>query len=208
MSYRYQEILAWIIPGFFLLIMTYIVWGYANDYIPFLNYKPSSIPEFLSTYNPSGQFWNAVATILLFLIPITAMIIGWIVNFLGGRLMKNSWLQRCIVTSAYSKSWKDKNPDAVAEYNRIIRTTDFKTLEYLDRFYYRYVFSRNMVAAQISLMILSLLIFLKADTCVCACGIVMIEGVLAFFFTFIMARDLKTHASFVFNHANETKSPK
>lgn len=202
MNYRYQEILAWIIPGFFLIVTTFIIWGYVHGGVPFINERSSTLVEHFSTIQTSGQFWNAAATILLFLIPITAMLIGWIVNFLGGRIMKRSYLRKHILSSVYPNDKKDKSPDAVAEYDHIIRTSDFKTLEYLDRFYYRYVFSRNMMAAQILLIITSLLFFMNASSTQCGCGIIIIEGGLAILFIFIMARDLKTHASFVFNHAD------
>lgn len=208
MSYRYQEILAWIIPGFFLISMTLIMWGIAENFAFFSIESFNKLPPEVKKMCASAQFWNAVAAVLLFLIPITSMIVGWIVNFCGGFIMKPDCIRGPIISEEYPEKLRQKNPNAVAEYTHIIKTADFQALDHLDRFYYRYVFSRNMMAAQLLLIPISGWILGLSNTTHCICAIIIIEFGIAFIFSLIMRRDLKTHASFVFSSEERQKSPK
>lgn len=196
MSYRYQELLAWIIPGFFLIITIPFAMGYIDGLWSTLN--NNTLKQLIAS--ASAQYWNAVTAFLIFLIPITSLITGWVINAFGGWIMKLPYLKKFIISGTYT-SQKDKDFDIIEEYDHIIRTTDFDTLDHLDRFYYRYVFSRNMMTAQIFLLITSFFNLLVGKSSECPCRIIMLEIFMAFIFFMIMRRDLRTHASFVFNHS-------
>ncbi|MDE6020877.1 MAG: hypothetical protein K2H01_07780 [Ruminococcus sp.] len=208
MNFRYQEILALIIPCFFLMSCTIGVWLYFychNQYIVDENWFNSLLNGLSS---PPTTFWTAIATILVFLIPIMSMIVGWIVNAVGGYLMKISCLRKLLLSVAYKKSKcgeeeKEKCPDVVKKYYKIIRLKDVDKIDKLDRFYYRYVLSRNMLAAQLILIFMPLIMAIPGFAYPSTCRLVVNEAILALAFLFIMVRDFITHAEFVFRSSDK-----
>lgn len=211
MNYRYQEILTWIIPGFFLLVAIGFIWCISNETLPFFSFNTSTykdaqldgINKFLYECllpKSSTSFWNAVATVLVFLIPMMSLLVGWIVNAFGGLIMKIHIIRRffLLLVMGCPKSEKEYSLDIVEKYSKCIKSHDPKNLEQLDRFYYRYVFSRNMLAAQTALIVISAFI-LHSHNYQYDCRIIMLEFVMAFIFLVIMIRDFHTHVSFVFS---------
>lgn len=217
MNYRYQEILTWIIPGFFLLVAIGFIWCFSNEGITSCITNGST--EKLAQTNPfykyciefllpkaSASFWNAIAAVLIFLIPIMSLLVGWIINAIGGFIMKRRFIRKfflllvkgCPESDGKNKSDNEKSPDIVGEYKECIKSFDPQKLEQLDRFYYRYVFSRNLVTAQL-VLIVTTYILLHSHPCIYNCRVIMTEWCMAFAFLLIMIRDFRTHVSFVFS---------
>ena len=199
MEYRYQESLSWCIPGFyFLFYLSITVIGM------FPNWEPSK--------NFSNIFTNDISegmvAMIVFAIPIFSLIMGWMINAWGGYLFRH--IMKWPTTNAYNETYeydKDgkKNNDfkkvddktAESEFNIARRTID---LTIVDRFYYRYVSSRNMFTAQLILVIFTVIFIIKkvAECKISDIVFLGISIILIVIFYTIVARDLTTHARYVF----------
>ena len=210
MNYRVEDILAWFIPGFYTLMWIGVIVGLIHaDNIQNL----FACCQDNCGCNPNGfkillKLIKDSLPLLLFILPVTAMILGWMINALGGCLYRRCPLNYPIVKSfdkvikngsysesgvVYSKSsdYRDK-VRLYKEYARL--SIDLKEV---DRFYYRYVLSRNMVASQLCMIVA--LLFLRnipADghirCCWLGCCILLLGIYIA-----ITYRDLTTHSKYV-----------
>lgn len=197
MSYRYQEILAWIIPGFYIIAMLFFIWGLSADIFQSLSITDvdnSSIP-FKTVVDSCGK----LSTIVIFCIPIVSLIAGWIINALGGITMSFFGIRNFIIRRTKFNPEKIGGNDKVAIYNENIESTKLDILEKYDRFYYRYVLSRNMLTAQILVIAVCLDQHISHPS-------LKIEIFIAFIFCVIMVRDLRIHAKFVISSPSPKKS--
>lgn len=219
MEFRYQEILSWIIPGFFFIacVIIFVLIGYDLS----IDDVPTFVRQCFWTQNCHGDYSfdsdmaDSFAVLLVFLIPILSLIVGWILNFCGGCLLKWNWLQGHSIVKGY-KAWKNeknkknKTDNSQDILNRFERAKHEIDLDEIDRFYYRYVFSRNMFTAQIILTLVWTVLRLSGQTLSCYIGVwvFVVMIVLDILFYFIMSRDLTTHACFVFVTKERLKNKK
>lgn len=196
MNFRYEEVLSWIMPGFYLIFCIAFLYAYINI-----------VPE------NDIEFWKNIAGIVndfsaavIFAIPLFSFVSGWILNAAGGFLFKSKYMrwpsarsydliypQESSSCSDSGSAWCDK----VKKYSALKKAI---TPEKVDRFYYRYVFSRNMVCAQLIIVILimtaplySFFEFSRPWT--------IISFVVLVIYLAISWRDLHTHAIYVIKEA-------
>lgn len=200
MDYRYQETFSWIIPGFYFLFCLGI---------EILMIFPQACISINLTSLFDTSISDSTVALLVFSIPIFSFIIGWIFNGFAGYLFR--YIMKKPTTDAYDDEFgKDDNGNFKAGFDRcndkeaekIFNKARRKIkLEDVDRFYYRYVASRNMYFAQLILCILSfffLVSSLISSRIIIAISWLVISLCLAYLFWLITARDLNTHARYVF----------
>lgn len=157
----------------------------------------------------NSEISDARVALLVFAIPIFSFIIGWQLNGWSGYLFRN--IMRRPITVAYNNVYC-RNTDGtfidnyeVADDKQASDTYDIArkviNLEKVDRFYYRFVASRNMYFAQILIWGISCLIFCNTlcDNVKTSGIFVLISIVLLLFIYPIVKRDLNTHAKYVFS---------
>lgn len=166
MNFRYEEILSWVIPGFYfggqVVVLYTLLW-----------HGPKDVLETI----------ESMSVVLVFLIPILSLIIGWMLDAMGGFLLRIDSLFGHIIYHAYI----DINGNHHLSKKQIIQRFDKAkytvNLESLDRFYYRYVFSRNMFVSQIILFIIAISSFICRPLIFCdRIIVVMIMVLLVMFF--------------------------
>lgn len=208
MEYRYQETLSWIIPGFYMLFLlsieTFFVfpsWEFSTNILGLIS------PHTTEETNIS----DGLVTLMVFAIPIFSFIVGWIINGYAGYIFR--YIMKWPTTKAYNdiyckevnglriKNYKFANNHQAEEVFDIARRVI--DLENVDRFYYRYVASRNLYIAQYTITIISIIAIIIAafdKTSMVSRSIIFtsIFLLLTIVFYFIVARDLNTHAKYVF----------
>lgn len=93
MHFRYEEILSWVIPGFYFggqIVVLYI----------FLWHTPESVLELVKN-NSVIETLESMSVVLVFLIPILSLIIGWMLNAMGGFLLRLDSLFGKMIYDAY-----------------------------------------------------------------------------------------------------------
>lgn len=208
MEYRYQETLSWIIPGFYFLFLLSI-----ETLCIFPSWELSTnILELFNTHtSEETNISDGLVTLMVFAIPIFSFIVGWIINGYAGYIFR--YVMKWPTTKAYNdiysknengceiKNYKfANNTQAEEEFDIARRVID---LENVDRFYYRYVASRNLYIAQYTITILSIIAIIIAlfdKTSIVSRSIIFtsISILVTILFYFIVARDLNTHARYVF----------
>lgn len=208
MDFRYQEVLTWIIPGFyFLSYMSFVYW---------LVFPESELVTALTAIVSGG---DASMALLLFGIPIFSLIIGWVFNGVAGYLFRI--IMNSPITNAYiyvRNKNKEKNNDNASSNNRNNNNTadsednvkwenvkkafddarEDIDLDKVDRFYYRYVYSRNMFVTQLYLTGLPVLLFFFMKCRNWPLLLIACYGLFwVFIFKFMVERDLYTHAKYV-----------
>ena len=137
-----------------------------------------------------------------------SLIVGWIIDAYAGYLFRYI-MKNPIQTGyclAYHKDHKDVPPKiAEEEFDKARDRIDLKNV---DRFYYRYVFSRNMYTTQLALMLVTLLLLICSKaTCNCISFLCFVVGIMIFLlFIPIVKRDLTTHVKYVFLEDKEPNS--
>lgn len=119
--------------------------------------------------------------------------------------MKKSRLRKYIISKVNPDNKKNKDFEGEKKYDDIIRSTPLNELEKLDRFYYRYVFSRNMLTAQIIFTLISMFVLWNTGSYLYPTIVIVIGIITVVLFYFIVSRDLQIHASFVFSHSDKVK---
>lgn len=146
MEFRYQETLTWIIPGFYLAVGI-LVFGQL--------FKAFSVLDFFAPLKTNDGSYEGINSILIFLIPLLSFIVGWMINGIAGFLLRCDALFGYPVYSAFDKLYPDKagipSKDKMKRFDQAKYELD--DLEKYDRFYYRYIFSRNMFVAQLLLLL-------------------------------------------------------
>lgn len=204
MEYRYQETLSWIIPGFYFLLFL------SGSII--LVYPESSLSKDMTNLFNSGMS-DAMVALLVFAIPIFSFIVGWVLNGYAGYVFRH--IMSMPIKEAYdSVNSKDEEGNEVKDYKKVevaqaIQIFDAArrviNLENVDRFYYRYVASRNMFFAQ---LILTVILFFFLCNSLCSnlkisLVLIIVSLFLLDLFRNIVARDLSTHAKYVLIQYNE-----
>ena len=199
MNYRYQEVLTWIVPGFYLI--AYVL-GATWIIIP----CDTDIDDWKQWIEILGGVSNALMALMLFAVPIISLVVGWMINGAGGYLFRR--IKREPIVNAYRSVINNPNAtqsEAEEKFNLLRETVN---LDKLDRFYYRYVFSRNMFTAQGILSILSIVLLMGyLIYCCSTCQtlnltvvllILVISVLMLFGYWKLVKRDLFTHAKYVF----------
>lgn len=209
MDYRYQETLSWIIPGFYLLFyLSMVIW------CTFPDCEISAAVKAVCNNNIS----DGIVALLVFAIPIMSLIVGWTLNGFAGYLFR--YIMKSPTTSAYNEEY-DKNEDgnriegfipkddleAERIFDKARRSID---LEKVDRFYYRYVASRNMYFAQLVICVLSVFFVTSSFDGPIGHATSFLIGscVLLYLYWLMAARDLNTHARYVFIEYKKYKMEK
>ena len=199
MDYRYQETLSWIIPGFYFLfyLSVEVVWVFPESDIS---------TSIISLFN--AEISDGIVALMVFAIPIFSFIVGWILNGFAGYLFR--YIMKTPTTAACNDVFgKDNDGNEILGYlpkndkeaERIFDQARRKIkLEDVDRFYYRYVASRNMFFAQTVLCILSFFFvaFSSYYSVKTTIAWLIVACILLDLFRLITARDLNTHARYVY----------
>lgn len=183
MKYRFEETLTWIIPGFYFLLYTLIL---------VCNLFSSSIelPQDKSTM-------GVYISILVFTIPMLSLMVGWLFDGYAGYLFRHI-IKKPIQKGYESVFHRDvSKEEAEREFDA---ARDRIELNNVDRFYYRYIFSRNMFTTQIVLVILTFcMLICSKSACDCSYLIYLAIGIAIWLlFIPIVYRDLTTHVKYVF----------
>lgn len=199
MQYRYQETLAWIIPGFYFLCFLVVE-------ILFI-YPSSAISKWIVDIFSLGLS-DAMVAFLVFAIPICSFIMGWMLNGWSGYLFRKIMCSQ--ITKAYNSVYcRDNDGKLIENYIQVDDKKAKETfnvarrvirLEDVDRFYYRYVASRNMYFAQVLITIISIFFLLNTlcSNLVVSLVSLLISCLMLAIYYYIVARDLNTHAKYVF----------
>ena len=205
MNFRYQEMLSWIIPGFYIIIIGIII---AFVFNPIDEVVLKDYATFIKDYNIT----DAMTVILVFMIPIVSLIIGWIINAVAARIFYIHALQFRQVLYGKLAVYKDKKQEydnSSPSERRNLREKYFNEycdvkqeldLDLVDRTYYRYVFSRNMFICQVLITLYWFFgsICTQQDCCKILGGTIIMIVISAFYYYIIVDRDLSSHAKFVF----------
>ena len=200
MEFRYQETLTWIIPGFYLAVGI-LVFGQL--------FKAFSVLDFFAPLKTNDGSYEGINSILIFLIPILSFIVGWMINGIAGFLLRCDTLFGYPVYSAFDKLYPDKaripSKDKMKRFDQAKYELD--DLEKYDRFYYRYIFSRNMFVAQLLLLLSAPVIYCmdssKEESCQVLIKTLFLLLSLCMLFFFLTYRDLNTHARYIYNGARK-----
>lgn len=199
MDFRYQEVLTWIVPGFYLIVYSF---GIAYLIIP--DEDGMNSPERWFTGLVNGG--DALMALMLFAVPILSLIVGWLVNCYGGLLFRHIFKSPFV--KAYKKVTRDNNATLKKAEDEFDRVRECIDLEKVDRFYYRYVFSRNMFTTQ-AILTLGMFILLAVVAISMFFGFDFLKGRMVLIITLVtivigglylpcVDRDLFTHSKYVF----------
>lgn len=203
MNYRTEEVLAWFIPGFYTMsfLGAMLIINNWDEVAAFLQKSLDGKATNVSIIKDSFP-------LLLFVLPVAAMVIGWIVNAFGGWLFRIKWLNLPIASALdnvignntlrvdnvdYNKQTKWRNK--VSLFRKKVRLSI--NLERVDRFYYRYVLSRNMVGSQLLLIVIISILWIAQPTACWLCRYMPASLVLIVIYLQITWRDLTTHSKYV-----------
>lgn len=193
MKYRFEETLTWIIPGFYFLLYSFIL-------VCLLYSSSIEIPN-------EGNAIGVYISILIFTIPMLSLIIGWLVDGYGG------YLFRKIIKGPIQKGYKlvfHRDVSVEDAEKAFDEARDRINLNTVDRFYYRYIFSRNMYTAQIGLLLVTIiLLLLSKEACnCCKLWYLVVWGIILLAYYPIVHRDLTTHVKYVLlEDLNATNRP-
>lgn len=215
MDYRYQETLAWIIPGFYLIILGIII------LFIFQTINEDVLKSYI-TFIKDYEITDALTVVLVFMIPIVSLIVGWIINAIAGRLFHLRTLQFKQVLygkCAVYKYCRTEYENSSLLKRKCLRERYFQeycdakqelNLDLVDRTYYRYVFSRNMFTSQLLISIIWFFgsIYTKQDCCKILGGSIILFVISALYYFVIVDRDLLSHAKFVFAEHKRLKEKK
>ena len=195
MSFKEHDILSFGLPGFLLLILTIVgtwIWQWPSEW----------------DYNDIADFMAKLSAPLIFIIPLMAMITGWFVNGIAGLAMKiviPRWPSFGInIPGNPLRSFKENKKISTREAYNLYKNKRIQiNISDVDRFYYRYVLSRNMFWALVIFWIIMFMYSLLGKNSLITCvtpGILWCTAVISLLLAgLIMGRDLTTHIKFVFN---------
>ncbi|MDE6649575.1 MAG: hypothetical protein K2K45_06575 [Muribaculaceae bacterium] len=226
MEFRYQEVFTWFIPGFFLLfyLLVEAIFLFPGDS------NTTGVWDFVNSLKDGS------ITFLIFAIPFISLIIGGIFNGLGGYAFRHCFKRP--IYNVYSKLLNDKKigkekdtdldkrpkkedyTDNIEEYKNNLKafkkqaewyfddTRDKINPEDIDRFYYRYVYSRNMFITQIFILVAtSVMVFFSPELSLCSFAVSFVVAlVILVIFGSIVNRDLSTHVKQVLIRRNTQNS--
>ena len=199
MDFRYQEVLTWIVPGFYLIAY---VFGVAWLIIP----DDMGVNVVSYWFNKLVTGGDSQMALMLFAVPILSLIVGWIVNCYGGLLFRRIF--KGPIVKAYIKVTDDNFATEKKAEEEFDKVREYIDLDKVDRFYYRYVFSRNMFTAQVILILMMFFIWVAIGIrAMFGARIVEEMELLIIFIATIVfctiyipciVRDLYTHSKYVF----------
>lgn len=226
MEFRYQEVFTWFIPGFFLMLYLLI----EASFLFTENGGDSGVWDFINGLK------DGPITFLVFAIPFVSLILGGIFNGCGGYLFRHFF--KWPIYNAYAKLLEDKKielgeealfkkkpikadyKNKIEDYKEDIKnfrkeaeryfddSRDIIDLEPLDRYYYRYVYSRNMFVTQIFLLMASsvMVVCAPARSWLAFLIAFFISALFLFVFGSMVNRDLSTHVKQVLLKRNAPES--
>lgn len=200
MEFRYQETLTWIIPGFYLSVGILVLGQWFDAF---------SVLDFFAPLKIRNGSFEGINTILIFLIPLLSFIIGWLINGIAGFLFRCDILFGYPVYAAFDKLYPKES--GISSKDKMERFDHAKyileDLEKYDRFYYRYIFSRNMFVAQLLLLLSAPIIYCmdssEGESCQALIKTLFLLLSLCMLFFFLTYRDLNTHARYIYNGARK-----
>lgn len=210
MEFRIHEVLAWIVPGIYLIFLCVIFALCGPHY--------SEIAEIISDINVE-DFSDLVTALAIFTIPVLGLIVGYAVNFMASLMehliYKIHWIPRPsnrilnnntkrskvaeiselyglveIPTSNDGKPVTKLDNATARSYRDVaVQAIDHETME---RYYFRMIFGRNMTMSQLLAFIFSFML-LGFNIAVCMTMAVFLAILVCAYY-----RDSMTHTKYSF----------